>query len=336
MRTTEKVLISSITTMRIGGVAKYVVEVEQPNEIVEAVEFAEFYRLPIFILGGGANTIGRDEGFNGVILINRMRGVTLTETPEGFRLKAMGGEVWDEIVRVACERGLTGIEALSKIPGLVGAAPVQNIGAYGQEIADTLESIEVLDLATKTLKTLKKEDLGFSYRKSLLNTTARGRYFVISVTLLLKKGQMSKPFYNSIETYAADKGLTDFSPMGIREIVSAIRADKLPDPKFKASAGSFFKNVYLSEEETEKAKDKGLPVYEGKDGRKINAGWLIEKAGFSGKVLHGFRVNEKAALVLINESATTYAELAAARAEIVGGVYDKFGFWLEQEPVEIA
>ena len=336
MRTTEKVLISSLTTMRIGGVAKWVIEVEQPSEVVEAIEMAEFYRLPIFVLGGGANTIGRDEGFPGAILINRMRGITLTETPEGFRLKAMGGEVWDEVVRIACERGLTGIEALSKIPGLVGAAPVQNIGAYGQEVADTLESIEVIDLATKTLKVLKKEDLGFSYRKSLLNTTAKGRYFVISVTLLLKKGQMQKPFYNSIETYALEKGLTDFSPQGIRDIVSAIRADKLPDPREKPSAGSFFKNIYLSEEEAEKAKEKGYPVHEGKDGYKINSGWLIEQAGFSGKLIHGFRVNEKAALVLINESATTYQELAAARAEIIGGVYDKFGYWMEQEPVEIA
>lgn len=335
MRKTEKVLISSLTTMRIGGVAKCVIEVEQPNEVVEAVEYAEFYRLPIFILGGGANTIGRDEGFSGAILINRMRGITLTETPEGVRLKAMGGEVWDEVVRIACERGLTGIEALSKIPGLVGAAPVQNIGAYGQEVADTLESIEVLDLATKTLKVLKKEDLGFSYRKSLLNTTARGRYFVISVTLLLKKGQMQRPFYNSIESYISENGLTDFSPQGVREIVSAIRADKLPDPREKPSAGSFFKNIYLSKEEAEKAKEKSYPVHEGKDGFKINSGWLIEQAGFSGKLLHGIRVNEKASLVLINESATSYKDLASARAEIVGGVYDKFGYWLEQEPVEI-
>ncbi len=335
MRTTEKVLISSITTMKVGGVAKYVIEVEQPNEAVDAVEFAEFYRLSIFVLGSGANTIGRDEGYNGVILINRMRGITLTEDSDGVRMKVMGGEVWDEAVRVACERGLTGIEALSKIPGLAGAAPVQNIGAYGQEIADTLESVEVLDLETKLVKTLSKKELGFSYRKSLLNTTAKGKYFVISITLLLKHGEMKRPFYNSIETYIEDNELTDFSPQGVREIVSTIRAEKLLDPLKYPSAGSFFKNVYLSKEDAAKAEEKGYPVHEGRDGFKINSGWLIEKAGFAGQLLHGFRVNEKAALVLINESGTSYKDLAAARAEIVGGVYDKFGYWLEQEPVEI-
>lgn len=321
--------------MRIGGVARYVYEVETPAEVPDAVGFAEAFSLPLFVLGGGANTIGRDEGFRGVILINRMRGITAEEKDDEVFIRAMGGEEWDEVVKFATERGLTGIEALSKIPGSAGAAPVQNIGAYGQDVSETLESIEVFDLAAKTFRTLKKEDLNFSYRKSLLNTTARGRYFVISITLRLRRGEMKRPFYNSIERYISEKGETDFSPQGIRKIVAAIRADKLPDPKEKASAGSFFKNVYLDNTEAEAAEGKGYPVYRGKDGNKINSGWLIEKAGFSGKLLHGMRVNEKASLVLINESAGGYHDLAMAREEIVGKVYDQFGYWLEQEPVEI-
>ncbi|MBQ6313912.1 FAD-binding protein [Candidatus Saccharibacteria bacterium] len=359
MRINENILISSLTTMRLGGPAKFVVEIEKPEEIPEAYNFARQNNLPIFILGYGANTIGHDEGFPGVIIINRIRGIvedfprtgdaaggtpsarsaasTMGETAAArpVRIKVFGGESWDAVVEYACEKGLTGIEALSKIPGLAAAAPVQNIGAYGQEIADTLVEIDVFDSVTNTFKTLKKADLNFSYRKSILNTTEKNRYFVISITLELHKGSMSRPFYNSIEKYITENNVTDFSPKGIREIVSKIRADKLPDPKYIPSAGSFFKNIYLTDEEADKAENKGYPVYRGKDGNKINSGWLIEQAGFKGKLLHGIRVNEKATLVLINESAKSYEDLSKARAEIVAKVYDKFGYWLEQEPMEI-
>lgn len=321
--------------MRLGGPARHVLEIENPEEVADAYGFARQYNLPTFVLGYGANTIGHDEGFEGVIIINRMRGIFEEETEDGMRFKVMGGEYWDNVVAYACEKGLTGIEALSKIPGLTGAAPVQNIGAYGQEIADVFESAEVFDSATGTYKNITHDEMGFSYRKSILNTTEKNRYFVISITIRLKKGAMARPFYKSIERYIADNKCTDFSPKGIREIVSKIRADKLPDPVKVANAGSFFKNVYLSGEEAEKAEEKGLPVIRGKDGNKINAGWLIEEAGLKGKVLYGIRVNEKAALVLINESATSYNNLAMARGEIVGKVYDKFGYWLEQEPVEL-
>jgi UDP-N-acetylmuramate dehydrogenase len=228
----------------------------------------------------------------------------------------MGGEYWDNVVEYACNKGLTGIEALSKIPGLAGAAPVQNIGAYGQEIADTLVEIDVYDTTEKSFKTLKKAELEFSYRKSILNSTAKGRYFVISITLLLKSGKMQQPFYKSLEKFLDDNGITDFSPKNIRAAVSAIRADKLPDPMEIASAGSFFKNVYVSDEDADKYESKGYPVYRGKDGNKINSGWLIEQAGLKGQIFHGFKVSEKAALVLINESATSYEDLVKARSEI--------------------
>ena len=335
MRVNENILISSLTTMRLGGPARYVIEVQTPQDVADAYGFAEQFRLRAFALGYGANTLGHDEGFNGVIIINRMQGITDDFTTDGARLKIMGGEYWDNVVAHACEKGLTGIEALSKIPGLTGAAPVQNIGAYGQEIADTLESIEVYDTTSHTFKTLSHDDLGFSYRKSILNTTEKNRYFVISITLHLTPGQMEPPFYRSIEKYASDHNIKDFSPQGIRAIVSAIRADKLPDPLEKASSGSFFKNIYLTEPEAEIAEAKGYPVHHGKDGYKINSGWFIEKAGFSDELLHGFRVNPKAALVLINESAKSYNDLAAAREKIVNKVYDIYGYWLEQEPVEI-
>ncbi|MBR2998663.1 FAD-binding protein [Candidatus Saccharibacteria bacterium] len=353
----ENVPISTLTTMRLGGPARFVIEIEKPEEIPEAYTFANERGLPVFVLSGGANTIGHDEGYPGVIIINRMKGIAWAGdaaggTPSARRrqpstmgeaaaagpaqiITVMGGEIWDDVVAYACERNLTGIEALSKIPGLAAAAPVQNIGAYGQEVADTLVSVEAYDTQDKSFKTLTKDDLKFSYRQSILNTTEKNRYFIISLTLKLTSGQMLHPFYNSIERYIAEHHCTDFSPQGIREIVSTIRADKLPDPAKIASAGSFFKNIYLNENEAKQAEAKGCPVYHGHDGHKINSGWLIEEAGFKGKLLHGIRVNEKAALVLINESATGYNDLAKARQEITDTVYEKFGYKLEQEPVEI-
>ena len=343
--------------MRLGGPARYVLEVNNPSEIPEAYEFAKSKNLPIFILGGGANTIARDEGFNGVIVRNTMTGIKsagvtdlegvphgtfsdvgeekVRQDPRRYIITAMAGEVWDNVVAFACERGLTGIEALSKIPGLAGAAPVQNIGAYGQELADTFVSAEVYDSKTNEFKTLNKSDFGFSYRKSILNSTEKNRYFVVSITLELQPGEMQKPFYNSIEKYIETHNITDFSPQSIRNIVTAIRADKLPDPAKIPSAGSFFKNIYLTKEQAEDAEKKGYPVYKGHDGLKINSGWLIEQAGFSDKLLHGIRVNKKAALVLINESAKSYDDLAKARTEIIEAVKNKFGYTLEQEPNEI-
>lgn len=331
MKIHENVNISDLTTMRLGGKAKFLIEIENETDIVPAFTFAEENHLPFFILGGGANTLGRDEGYNGVIITNKILGVT----DNNGLITAGGGEEWDNVVKFTTDRDYTGIEALSKIPGSAGAAPVQNIGAYGQDVSQTFISAKVYDTKEKVFKTLKASDLNFSYRKSVLNTSEKGRYFVISITLKLVKGEMSRPFYNSIERYIAEHGETDFSPKNIRKIVSAIRTDKLPDPKNKASAGSFFKNVYLSASAAKIAEENGFPVYHGHDGLKINSGFLIERAGLKGKLLHGMRVSDKAALVLINESANSYADLAAARAEIIEAVKKDSGFTLEQEPVEL-
>ncbi len=335
MRVNDNILISSLTTMRLGGPARYVIEVETPQEVADAYGFAAQFGLPTFILGYGANTLGHDDGFNGVIIINRMQGISEGRKGNKTILKIMGGEYWDNVVEYAVNKNLTGIEALSKIPGLAGGAPVQNIGAYGQQISDTLIEIDVYDSYTGTFRVLDNDDLEFTYRHSILNTTSKNRYFVISITLALETGQMPRPFYNSIERYIEEHDLADTSPRGIRNIVSIIRADKLPDPMEKASSGSFFQNVYLNNAETEIAGEKGYPVHRGKDGNKLSGAWLIEQAGFKGKLINGIRISEKAPLVLINESANSYNDLARTRDEIASTVYDKFGYWLKQEPVEI-
>lgn len=331
MKIRENVLISELTTMQIGGPARYVAEIETPQDIDTICRFAETHLFPTFFIGGGANTIGHDEGFSGILIKNVMQGIK----DENGLLTIMGGETWDKVVEYACSKGYTGIEALSKIPGSAGAAPVQNIGAYGQDISAVFKSAEVYDTTTKSYKELTASDMKFSYRKSILNTTARGRYFVLWITLQLKPGQMSRPFYNSIESYIDEHHPTDFTPQGIRDIVSVIRADKLPDPAEKPSSGSFFKNIYLDWQEAEKAEERHYPVHRGRDGNKINSGWLIEQAGFKGQLLFGMRVCPTAALVLINESAYRYENLAKARNHIASKVYDMFGYQLEQEPVEI-
>lgn len=337
MKILENIPLKNLTTMRLGGPARYVIDIENKSEIEEAFQFAADKNLPTFILGGGANTIAHDKGFDGVIIRNVMTGISSkkSDNSDSLLITAMGGEPWDNVVEFTTDRDLTGIEALSKIPGLAGAAPVQNIGAYGQELLDTFSSAEVYDIKSKTFKTLQKSDFDFAYRRSILNTTEKNRYFVISITLKLEKGTMPRPFYDSVERYIAENHCTDFSPAGIRKIVSTLRANKLPDPKEEASAGSFFKNIYLTDAETEIAKSKGIPIFYTHDLPNIYSGWLIEECGLKGQLLHGMRVSPKAALILINESAKSYDDLAKAREEIIATVKEKFGYQLEQEPVEI-
>lgn len=331
-------LISNLTTMRLGGAARFVLEVESKDDVVEAFRFAEERGLPVWMMGGGANTLGHDEGFPGVVILNKLRGIEIVrEENDEMVLRGMGGEIWDDFVRFACERGYSGIEAMSMIPGTLGAAPVQNIGAYGQDIAQVIESVEAFDTQTGEFVTLGKDEMNMSYRHTRFNTGEDvGRFFIVAVTVKLKEGELEPPFYNSLQKYIDEHGETDFSPKNIRKMVSAIRSEKLPDPEKVASAGSFFKNVYVDKAGADAAEAQGIPLWRNEDGSgKINSGWLVEACGLKGKAMRGIRVSDKAALVLINESAESYADLAAAREEIVGAVAEKFGLVLEQEPVEM-
>lgn len=337
MKIRENVPIASLTTMRLGGDARFVVEIEKVDEIEGALRFAREKGLPVWIMGGGANTIGRDEGFDGVIILNKIKGVyTICEDEKSLTVKAMAGEVWDDLVAFTCERGCTGIEAMSLIPGTVGAAPVQNIGAYGQDVSQTIVEAEVFDLAAEEFLTLARDEMDLGYRSTRFNQGKdAGRFVILSVTFKVEKGELKPPFYNSLQRYIDEHGETDFSPQNIRRMVCEIRDKKLPDPKRIASAGSFFKNVMLDKKGADAAEAKGIPLWRTDTGGKINSGWLIEACGLKGKELHGFKVCENAALVLINEKAKSYEDLAAARTEIIDTVREKFGYTLEQEPVEI-
>lgn len=414
MKIRENVPLSELTTMRLGGPARYVVEVESVADVAKVYEFADgkitassadritsqssnvkvttprfpgskattsqpsdsprtlsdgrttistTTPLEIYPLGGGANSIGRDEGFDGIIILNRLKGIeVLEETEDGALVRAAGGEIWDDFVAFCCDREYSGVEAMSGIPGLVGSAPVQNIGAYGQELSNVLDSVEAYDRQTGEMVILNKSDLKMGYRSTIFNTGKdKNRYFITAIIVELENREFLRPpFYASLQAYlakqqnnghvsgdatpqapASARALPEiedrpYAPNEIRAAVLAVRGSKLPDPAEKASAGSFFKNIYLSADEAEKAREKGLKVYEKSDGRfMINSGYLIEACGLSGQLLHGIRINDKAALVLINESAKNYADLAKARAEIRAAVKEKFGYDLEQEPVEI-
>lgn len=332
--------LKNYTTMRFGGPARFMTDVHTAEEVAEVCKNAVSKNIPLFILGGGSNVLARDEGFNGLVIRNRIPGYEIiADDPAGTTIKVGAGEIWDDVVRRTVESNLSGIEALSAIPGTAGAAPVQNIGAYGQEVAETLVSLEAYDISSGRQVTLQNADCNFSYRNSIFRSTATGRYVITSITLRLSKNAPKPPFYKAVEEYFTANGITFFTPQSIRDAVIAIRRDKLPDPAERPNTGSFFKNAIIEDWQLADLKKSypDIPTYDLPDGHyKIPTGWLIEQAGLKGQLLHGMRVHDKNALVLINESATGYADLASARREIIGTIRDTFRITIEQEPLEIA
>lgn len=331
--------LKKYTTMRLGGSARFMTDVHTPEEVAEVCRNALQQKLPIFVLGGGSNVIARDEGFNGIVVHNKILGFEImSDDPSHTTLKIGAGENWDSVVKRTVDMNLSGIEAMSAIPGTAGAAPVQNVGAYGQEIADTLISLEAYDIKSDQFVTLEAADCGFSYRNSIFRSSAAGRYIITSVTLRLYKAAPQPPFYTALQKYFDEQGITIYTPQTVRDAVIAIRKDKLPDPAVVANTGSFFKNAIIEKWQLDELRKEysDVPTYEMPAGRyKIPTGWLIEQAGLKGKLLHGMRVHDKNCLVLINESAKSYADLASAREEIQGAVRDKFRITIEQEPLEL-
>lgn len=331
--------LKNYLTMKLGGPARFMTTATTAEEIAMACRNALKQSVPFFILGGGSNVVARDEGFNGIVIRNRILGFDiLTDDTASTTIKVGAGEVWDEIVAKTVAMGLSGIEAMSAIPGTVGAAPVQNVGAYGQEIADTLIDLEAYDSKEDRFVTLRAADCGFAYRHSMFRGDQSGRYAIISVTLRLYKTSPQPPFYEALQKYLDANNITLFTPQVIREAVMAIRADKLPDPKLRPNTGSFFKNAIIEQWQLDDLRRDwpDIPSYDlGGKQVKIPTGWLIEQTGLKGQSLHGMKVHDKNALVLINETATSYADLAAAREEIMAKVRDTFRIQIEQEPLEI-
>lgn len=332
--------LKQYTTMKLGGEARYMATADSPGDVVSLYRNARKENLPIFVLGGGSNVITHDEVFEGIVLLNKIKGFEIiSETDETTDVKIGAGEVWDEVVEKAIGLGLQGIEAMSGIPGTAGAAPVQNVGAYGQEIADTLISLEAYDSKTDTIVTISADECDFSYRNSIFRDKEKGRYCILNITLRLNKAEPKPPYYASLQKYIDENDIREVNLSVIRVAVLNIRSEKLPDPAELPSAGSFFKNALVEKWKLEELQREysDIPNYAMSDGRyKIPTGWLIDKAGLRGYRSHGMRVYEKNALVLVNDSATGYDDLAAIREEIVQIVFDKFGIKIEQEPLELS
>ena len=332
--------LKQYTTMKLGGEARYMATADSPGDVVSLYRNARKENLPIFVLGGGSNVITHDEVFEGIVLLNKIKGFeVISETDETTDVKIGAGEVWDEVVEKAIGLGLQGIEAMSGIPGTAGAAPVQNVGAYGQEIADTLISLEAYDSKTDTIVTISADECDFSYRNSIFRDKEKGRYCILSITLRLNKSEPKPPYYASLQKYIDENDIREVNLSVIRVAVLNIRSEKLPDPAELPSAGSFFKNALVEKWKLEELQKEysDIPNYAMSDGRyKIPTGWLIDKAGLRGYRSHGMRVYEKNALVLVNDSAMGYDDLAAIREEIVQIVFDKFGIKIEQEPLELS
>jgi UDP-N-acetylmuramate dehydrogenase len=331
--------LKNYTTMRLGGPARFITDIYSVKDLQSVYKTAVEKGLNVFVIGGGSNLLAPDEGFDGLVIRIRIPGFSVDQDQEGFTIISVGaGESWDETVKKTVEMRLSGIEAMSAIPGTVGAAPVQNVGAYGQEMADTLVSVEVFDRTTGEIVTLSHQDCGFSYRHSIFRGEQQGRYIITKVTMKLWKSLPAPPFYESLQAYFDTNGINVFTHQIVRDAVIEIRKEKLPDPSKIANSGSFFKNPIVEQWQFDDINQrypnaKAFPMADGRV--KIPAGWLIEIAGLKGSISHGIRVYEKNALVLINESAQSYNDLAEARDEIITKIRDMFQIVIEQEPLEV-
>ncbi len=327
--------------MKIGGNANYVCDVTSDEDLQQVYQNSKKLNQPVYVIGGGSNMIVRDTGFPGIIVRMRIMGVDiLSDTPESVTVSAGAGETWDVFVKQMVERNLSGIEAMSGIPGTVGAAPVQNIGAYGQELSNTFVSLEAYDTQTDSFTTLKKEECGFAYRHSIFRGNESGRYVITRVTLQLLKKRPEPPFYDALQKYLEQHqiGAMAVTVQIIRGAVLEIRNNKLPDPNRLPNAGSFFKNPIVEKVFADQLLTTypNMPTYTVDQTHvKIPAGWLIQTANFKGRVLHGIKSHDGNAVVLVNQNARGYADLAAARTEITTTVAKKFGINLEQEPLEL-
>jgi UDP-N-acetylmuramate dehydrogenase len=339
LRIAQNVSLAQHSTMRLGGQAAYLTEIHTRDELKEAVQWAQDQAVPLLVIGGGSNIVWRDEGFPGLVAVNRILGYEdYVETADSHYLTVGAGEIWDSVVARSVAAGLTGIEALSLIPGTAGATPVQNVGAYGQEISQVLSSVEVYDTTTGKLTNVPSEACGFGYRKSLFQREYRGRFYITAITLHLMVANPYPPFYGAVEQYLAQNPVSGpVTPRVLRDAVVAIRQAKLPDPAVVANTGSFFGNPIVSAEHFATLRDQygSMPSWHQDDGTvKIPAAWLLEQAGY--KNLHdpitGMATWSTQPLVLVNEHARSTADLLAFRDQIVAAVQAKFEITLQQEP----
>ena len=340
----ENVLLAPLTTLKVGGPARYFAEAKTIAEVNEAVVFARSHDLPLFVLGGGSNVVIADAGWPGLVVRVALSGIDERAESGKAIFEVGAGEEWDKFVARAVARNCAGVECLSGIPGSAGGSPVQNVGAYGQEVAETIESVLVLDLRDVQVRELCDEACGFSYRTSIFNTCERGRYIILRVTYGLSPGGEARIEYADLKRHFAGWNSSP-SLAATREAVRRIRAAKgmliTPADEDCRSAGSFFKNPILSADQhaelMERASSKGLqvPSYPALEAlHKVSAAWLVEHSGFSRGYSSGAAgISRKHALAIVNRGQATTADIVALKEDIQQRVEQIWRIRLEPEPV---
>jgi UDP-N-acetylmuramate dehydrogenase len=339
----EYVPLAPLTTLKVGGPARYFAEASTLSEVQEALGFAAARRLPLFVLGGGSNLVISDAGWPGLVLKVSIRGIDERTHSGGTEYEVGAGEDWDDFVARAVARDCAGVECLSGIPGSVGGTPVQNVGAYGQEVSTTIDSVQVLDLRDNQVRELCNETCGFRYRTSIFNTSERGRFIILRVTYRLLPGGPPQIEYAELKKFFADAPAPSLAET--REAVRQIRSSKAmliqAGDEDSRSAGSFFKNPILPFDHymdlTRRAVRRDLqipnyPVLQAQ--RKIPAAWLVEHSGFcKGYSLGRVGISSKHALAIINRGGATAADILALKDRIQHTVEQMWGIHLETEPV---
>jgi UDP-N-acetylmuramate dehydrogenase len=341
---TENLPLAPLTTLKVGGPARYFAEATTIAEVSEAVEFSRSRSLPLFVLGGGSNLVISDAGWPGLVLKIGITGINHRHGREQVVFEAGAGEDWDKFVGIVVTHNIAGLECLSGIPGTVGGTPVQNVGAYGQEVANAIESVLALDLRDGQLHELCNQACGFSYRTSIFNTTERGRYIILQVNYILKHGGDAHIAYADLKKYFA--GWSEKPTLAnVRDAVRKIRAGKgmliTPGDDDCRSAGSFFKNPILSTEQYQAltvraaAKNLQIPSYPALDAqKKVSAAWLVEHSGFSRGYGNGaVGISRKHALAIVNRGNATASDIVALKEDIQQRVEEIWGVFLDPEPV---
>ncbi|MFZ0951956.1 MAG: UDP-N-acetylmuramate dehydrogenase [Candidatus Sulfotelmatobacter sp.] len=345
----ENIPLAPLTTIKIGGPAKYFVEARTIGEVQEAIKFTRSRDLSLFVLGGGSNLLVADSGWPGLVLKVSIQGINQRSGhDENGRIlfDAGAGESWDKFVSHAVIAHCAGVECLSGIPGSVGGTPVQNVGAYGQEVAETIAAVQVLDLKDNKVRELCPEACAFSYRASIFNTTERGRFIVLRVTYALTPGGSPRITYADLKHHFEGRE-TPPNLAETREAVRHIRARKgmliTPGDADSQSAGSFFKNPVLSAEQHEDLKKRAaargftVPNYPALETRqKVSAAWLVERSGFAkGFSSDRVAISSKHALAIVNRGGATAADVLALKEQIQHRVEEIWGVRLEPEPVMV-
>jgi UDP-N-acetylmuramate dehydrogenase len=327
--------LTKLNTFGIAVKAQFFAELHNEAELEELFNSPEFRNNQKIFLGGGSNVLFTKD-FNGIVILNKLKGIEiLAENDKTVTIRAMGGEIWHDLVTFAVNREYWGIENLSLIPGTVGAAPIQNIGAYGAELADVLANVEAYGLENKEneKKVFSKVECRLGYRDSIFKNELRGKYFISAVTITLSKLENKNITYKILEEYLKENKIKVKNPKTISEAVTNIRRSKLPNPAVAGNAGSFFKNVLTDKMQIEELLKTypEMPYFLEDELVKIPAGWLIEQAGWKGKGLGNVGVHEKQALVLVNYGGASGEEILNLANKIIESVKEKFNLELTPE-----